>query len=366
MLENYRLIAGLMTTVDLRSGDIYAEAQYLPHLIDFSARVDRKGVRWETPSNNSISVNTYKYSLNRIEVGASLPLNDRARISMKPFGALARSADLGKINDGAAPPPSTEPVNNYYAGIKTEFVYDNSITVGMNIIEGTRGKIAHTHYHGLNNAENSFSQISADVRHYQKIYNGITFAVRGFAGSFYGRSPKHYLLGGMDNWILNDTEYRGTTAKNEDNPLGVNRENQDILFVEYATNLRGFDYATLFGNNVLLMNAEFRVPIVQALTNTPVTSNFFKNLQFIAFYDIGTSWSGKPPFSGETSVSIEKISGGPFQIDIKNYLNPWLYSYGVGMRTIFLGYYMKVDVAWPVKNYEVGSASWFVTLGYDF
>ena len=91
-----------------------------------------------------------------------------------------------------------------------------------------------------------------------------------------------------------------------------------------------------------------------------------KNLQFIAFYDIGTSWSGKPPFNGETSVSVEKINGGPFQIDIKNYLNPWLYSYGVGMRTIFLGYYMKVDVAWPVKNYEVGNTSWFVTLGYDF
>ena len=240
----------------------------------------------------------------------------------------------------------------------------------MNIIEGTRGKISFIHYEGLNNRGNSFGQVSMDIRHYQKVYKEIVFAVRGFAGSFFGRSPKQYLLGGMDNWVLNNTRYSGTTGKGENNPLGVKTENQDVLFVEYVTNLRGFDYATLFGNNVLLMNAEFRVPIIQALTSGPITSNFFKHLQLIAFYDIGTSWSGKPPFSGETSVSFTRIDtgpGGPFQIDVKNYLNPWLYSYGVGMRSIMLGYYMKVDVAWPVENYQVAkNPSWFITLGFDF
>lgn len=172
----------------------------------------------------------------------------------------------------------------------------------------------------------------------------------------------------MDNWFLNETQYDGSTATGEYNPLGVTTANQDLLFVEYATNLRGFDYATLFGNNVLLLNAELRIPIVRALTNAPISSNFFRHLQFIGFYDIGSSWSGKAPFSGETSVSFDRYGGdgSPFQVDVKNYLNPWLYSYGVGMRTVMLGYYMKVDVAWPVENYEVKDARWFVTLGFDF
>jgi outer membrane protein assembly factor BamA len=257
-------------------------------------------------------------------------------------------------------------MNNFYAGVKSELVYDNSINVGMNIIEGTRGKISFTHWQGLNDANNSFSQVAIDVRHYQKIYKEITFAVRGFAGSFFGNSPKEYLLGGMDNWAFNETRYNGTTATREQNPLGVTTVNQDILFVEFVTNLRGFDYATLFGNNALLLNAEFRLPIIRALSDGPISSNFFKNLQLIAFYDIGTSWSGKPPFTEGTSVSLERFKSGPFQIDVKNYLNPWLYSYGVGMRSVMLGYYMKVDVAWPVENYEVGNASWMVTLGFDF
>lgn len=362
MLENYRLLVGLMTTVDLRNGDFYAEAQYLPHWLDFSVRFDRKGVRWEP----FVSSTTFKYSLNKLEFGASLPLNDRTRVSLKPFGAFARSANLGKANAYPVTPPTAEPTNNFYAGVKSELVYDNSVVVGMNIIEGTRGKFSYIHYQGLNDGNNSFSQITLDVRHYQKIYKEITFAVRGYAGSFYGRSPKQFLLGGMDNWIVNETEYGGTTAKGESNPLGVQTENQDILFAEYVTNLRGFDYATLFGNNVLLLNAELRLPIVQALTDGPISSNFLKHFQLIAFYDIGTSWSGKPPFAEDISVSFERIKSGPFQIDVKNYLNPWLYSYGAGVRTIFLGYYMKVDVAWPVKNYEVGKTSWFVTLGFDF
>jgi hypothetical protein len=362
MLENYRIVTGLMTSIDLRNGDFYAEAQYLPHFIDYSVRFDRKGIRWEPFTNST----TFKYSLNKFEVGASLPLNDRVRISAKPFGAFARSVSLGKVNSYPAIPPSEVPTNNYYMGFKSELVYDNSIVVGMNSIEGTRFKFTYAHWEGMNNRENSFSQVSADIRHYQKIYKEIVFAVRGFGGSFYGNSPKEYLLGGMDNWILNQTQYDGSTATGEDNPLGVDGENQDILFAEYATNLRGFDYASLFGNNVLLMNIELRIPLIRTFTNAPITSNFFRHLMLTGFYDIGSAWSGKQPFSGETSVSFDRYKSGPFQVDVKNYLNPWLYSYGIGMRSVLFGYYLKTDVAWPVKNYEVGNARWTVTLGFDF
>jgi outer membrane protein assembly factor BamA len=139
-----------------------------------------------------------------------------------------------------------------------------------------------------------------------------------------------------------------------------------VLFAEFATNLRGFDYATLFGNSAMLFNAELRIPLVRALSNGPIASNFFRNLQFIGFYDIGTSWSGEPPFSSETSVSYNVIKNGPFTAHIKNYLNPWLYSYGVGVRTVVFSYYLKFDFAWPVENYEVGKPRGFLTLGFDF
>jgi Tol biopolymer transport system component len=366
MLENYRFNGGIMTTFDFKQGDVFAEFQFLPQFIDFSVRFDRKAIRWDPFPGNY----TYKYSYHKLEFGASFPFTDRLRITVKPFASIANSFGLGIQNTPA--PPSAMPTNNYYTGVKSEIVYDNSVNTGMNLMEGTRGKISFSQYQGLNKKENNFTRASIDIRHYQQLYREIVFAVRGFAGTFFGPAPKKFLLGGMDNWLFNKTYYDGVTSEGEQNPIaptdpeGRLLENQDILFVEYTTNLRGFNYSTLFGNSVVMFNAELRVPLVQALSNGPVTSNFFRNLQFTAFYDIGTSWSGEPPFTSQTSVSYNVIKNGPFEARIKNYLNPWLYSYGLGVRTVVFSYYLKFDLAWPVENYQVGKPRGFITLGFDF
>jgi outer membrane protein assembly factor BamA len=263
--------------------------------------------------------------------------------------------------------PPASPGINYYIGIQSELVYDNSITTGLNLVEGTRGKIFFQHHQGLSNADLSFTQASIDIRHYQKLYKEIVIAARGYAGTFFGNAPKKYLLGGMDSWAFSTTQVGGKTSEGQPNPLGVENENRDILFVEYATNLRGFDLSTLFGNSVMMGSLELRIPFVRALTNGPITSTFMKNLMFIGFYDIGTSWSGKPPFfSGTTSVSVTETVSGPFTAEIKNYLNPWLYSYGFGVRTVLLGYYIKADLAWPVENYQVQNPRLQLSLGFDF
>src|SRR6187551_2298484 len=291
MLENYRIHGGLYTPLNLRGGDVFLEFQYLPSLIDFSIRYDRKAIRWETVPQQRPS-DTYKYTLNRIEFSGSLPITDRIRFSIKPFLEAARSVYLGET-DYPTVPVSREPNLNYYGGIQSEVVYDNSISTGLNIIEGTRGKIFFQHHQGLGNADLSFSQVSIDVRHYQKLYKEIVIAVRGYGGTFFGNAPKKYLLGGMDSWFYGSTQVGGKTSEGQPNPLGSETENQDILFVEYATSLRGFDLSTLFGNSVMMGNVELRIPFVRALVNGPITSNFLKNLMLVGFYDIGTSWSGK-------------------------------------------------------------------------
>ncbi len=364
MLENYRLQGGLYTPLNLRGGDVYLEFQYLPSLIDFSLRYDRKAIRWETLPQQNPS-DSYKYTLNRIEISGSIPVTDRIRFALKPFAEAARSIFLGETDFPTTPVTET-PSINYYAGIQAELVYDNSISTGLNLIEGSRGKIFFQHHQGLGNADLSFSQAYIDVRHYQKIYKEIVIAARGYAGTFFGNSPKQYLLGGMDSWFYSTTQVGGRTSEGEPNPLGVEGETQDILFVEYATGLRGFDLSTLFGNNVMMGNIELRIPFVKALTNGPITSNFMKNLMLVGFYDIGTSWSGKPPFSSGNSVSVSEIVSGPFKAEIKNYLNPWLYSYGFGVRTVLLGYYIKADLAWPVENYQVQNPRFHLSLGFDF
>ncbi len=365
MLENYRFLGGIQSSFDFRSGDVYGEFQFLPMRVDLSARIDRKVIFWETPQESAVDVELHKYTWQKLELGASLPLSVRTRVSLKPFIGYTRFVDRGlRESVGVRFRPSQE---QWYTGARAEVVYDNSLTTGMNIIEGTRAKIGFIHYEASGNGSQSFSQVSADMRHYQKIYKEIVLAVRGFAGSFFGNSPKNYMLGGMDNWIANRTNYEGLN-----NPL-TNRQNTfnaGLLFHEFATSLRGFDYATLYGRSAAVGNVELRVPLVRALSSGPITSNFFRNMQLTAFYDIGSSWTGEIPFREGSSVRQRVVpqneSGSPFRVELNEYINPWLYSYGAGFRSVMLGYYLKFDVAWPVVNYEVQSVRFHATLGFDF
>lgn len=367
MLENYRFYGGIQTSFDWKSGDVYGEIQYLPHRIDYSMRVDRKVIFWDQQDLTDVpGVARFmqKYSFQKIEFGAALPLTVRTRVTLKPFIGYTRFVDRGPENATPTNPPSYLPsLQQFYAGSKAEIVYDNSITTGMNLIEGTRGKITFAHFEALGNKQQSFSNLSADIRHYQKIYKEIVFAVRGFAGTFIGNSPKQYALGGMDNWFGNHINPSGIG-----NPLASRSGafNSNLIFTEFATNLRGFDYATLYGNNVLMANVEFRIPLVRALAGGPVTSNFFRNIQLVGFYDIGTSWSGVAPFNSGGSVRRKEVVSGPFSVQLNEYLNPWLYSYGCGLRSVVLGYYVKFDLAWPVENFQVHNPRLMVTLGYDF
>jgi Tol biopolymer transport system component len=359
-LENHKFYGGVMIPTDLRSGSFYGEYRYLKYTVDFHARYRRKSLYRRT---NEIST-LQKYTLNTYELGASLPLNAMSRLSIVPFFETTNFYDLDQqqvlFPSGG---PSSAQVS--YAGVKFEMIYDNSSVQGMNLLQGSRGKIGLRHNEGMSDSKKSFTNFYMDLRHYQPLHREIVLAGRFFYGRYWGSNPQQYLLGGMDNWLFNNTREvtQGDPLYHE---IGV--DNSNILFAEYVTSLRGFDYSTFNGENAMLFNVELRVPLIRYLAQGPITSNFLRNLQFIGFYDIGSAWTGPSPFATENSVNTEILTSGssPFSARIQNYKNPWLSSYGFGARTVLLGYYVKLDVAYPVEDYQVKDPKFFVTLGYDF
>lgn len=365
MLENHLIKGGAMFTTDFKNADLFVSYDYLRERIDYSARYEREVIYVDTQP-----ILAERYVKNTFQVGASYPFNIRTKLSINPFFTETRYDDLF---------PNTSPTSsgfnfdksekNHFAGVNLELVYDNSILRELNQRVGSRGKISFTHHEGLTNKKAGFSNLSIDLRHNQKIHRQIVLAGRVFYGRFFGENPQKYLLGGMDNWLFNDKS-EGTNS-----PLNlVNREgtttkgpiNSQLLFTEFVTSLRGFDYGVLYGENALLANIELRIPIVRYFHNGPISSNFFRNLQFTGFYDVGSSWTGGSPFSEGSSIDPRTEIEGPFQYTIIDHKNPWLYSYGVGLRTVLLGYYMKFDLAWPVENFIVKSPRLSVTLGFDF
>jgi hypothetical protein len=362
-LENHKFYGGVMIPTDLRSGSFYGEYRYLKYTVDFHARYSRKSLYRDAQLASSSS-SLQRYTLNTYEVGASLPFNAMSRLSIVPFIETTRYYDL-EPSTVLYPPngPATSNVN--YGGVKLELIYDDSSVEGMNALQGSRGKIGLRHNEGVSDSKKSFTNFYMDLRHYQPLHREIVLAGRFFYGRYWGANPQNYLLGGMDNWLFNSTDRKGGN-----DPLyhEVGVDNSNILFVEYVTSLRGFDYNTFHGENAMLFNAELRIPLVRYLKRGPISSNFLRNLQFIGFYDIGSAWTGSSPFATENSVNTEilEFDGNPFKARIQNYKNPWLSSYGFGVRTVLLGYYVKLDVAYPIEDFVVKDPRFFVTLGYDF
>jgi hypothetical protein len=236
------------------------------------------------------------------------------------------------------------------------------------MVQGMRVRVKLENNTNLTNSAYNFNNFSIDFRRYQKIHKELVFAVRGTFGRFFGNSVKQYMLGGMDNWLFASTNVSGRKDDPIGPPAGYGSQGRtNRLFNQYVTNLRGFNYNTLYGRNYLLWNFELRFPIVRYLYKGPIESNFLKHFQLNFFYDIGTAWNNGNPFTGNNSVNTRVVDTDPsFKITIRNFDDPFLRSYGFGFRTMMLGYYTKFDIAQGIQNGVYIRPMLHVTLGYDF
>lgn len=363
ILDNHNFKGGLMVPLDFRSGsDVFFEYEYLKQRVDLRFRYDRRALQI---SQGEVF---QRYVLNKTELGISYPFNVHSRVSISPLMAKTQYFNLNSdsILRGQMPDRNRMDVN--FVGGRFEFVYDNTQQIGLYMQKGLKAKTGVVHYQGLNRAERSFSNFYLDFRNYQSIHKNIILASRLYMGSFFGNNPQNYLVGGMNNWLFNQF-YNPPSNRPEESPVrnpdGV--ENSNILFAEFV-DLRGYLFDEIRGRNVMTFTTELRIPVFSYLSRGNITSNFVKNFQLVAFYDVGSAWNNAAPWERINDQNTEIIStpGSPFVITINNFNNPWLQSVGGGLRTVLLNYYFKFDVAKPIRNYQGDDLKFYVTLGYNF
>lgn len=359
MLENHVLRAGGFITTSLRNTDLFAEYANQTHRIDYGVRVDRQSLFVDTPEIGLLQ----KYRFNRVALSASYPISVNSRFTVSPFYAITRLIDLASYGE-------PDRVSDY-GGLRGEFVFDNTKVNGMNMLMGTRLKLRFDEYAGLKATSQGFRRLSLDLRHYQKIHRDLVLAARFAFSQSGGPSPKQSTLGGLENWVGSNQKERiasnpllvPNTIPNE-----IRTDYRDVFFLDFAGPLRGFRQGKLTGNSYMLFNAELRLPLVRYLYRGNITSNFLRNLQLVAFTDVGTAWTGSGPFSQQNSLNTEVVGGGsiPFRAVVTNFKNPFLIGYGAGARTMLFGYFVKFDYAWGIEDKFVGKPIAYLTLGYDF
>ena len=178
-----------------------------------------------------------------------------------------------------------------------------------------------------------------------------------------------YYLGGVDNWLMFGDNARvdrttGLTKYKYFNPNNKPDPDNNYAFQSLAVNMRGFIQNAANGNNALVINSEFRLPVFTTLFSKPINNAFLRNFQIIQFIDLGTAWNGKYDDLKRPSIIYGNT---PVQINIKaGGVGPFLGGYGFGARSTLLGYFIKADVGWQMNGFFKGKPILYFSMGLDF
>lgn len=258
------------------------------------------------------------------------------------------------------------PVNEQRLGLKFEYIFDNTLSIDLNLRHGSRYKA----YIELINrfdlsTEGGFdfelskgftTVVGFDGRYYQPILRNSVIALRAAGATSFGSDKILYYVGGTDGWVVPKFD--------QDTPVPPN---ENFAFKTIAPNLRGFNHNIRNGRSFLVASAELRIPIFKYLSRKELRSKFLRNIQLVGFIDAGSAWHGLLPNKDNNALNSIVIDDTPgVQVTLNLDRENFVYGYGFGARINFLGYFIRGDYAWGVEGGIVDNPKIYISLGTDF
>lgn len=352
LFEDYRINGGfrLPTTIN--------GTEYFVSFEDYKKRLDKKYTLYRRAKHN-----TYDFTgiwalpveanviTNYAEASLRYPLDYnrsfRSHLSYRQDRIIYLATDTFSLG--------LSDYRENWAAVRGEYVFDNTLKVQLNILDGTRFKLF-TDVQKLLDKKNYFTfAVGADIRHYLKIHRQIIWATRVFGATSWGDAKIAYMLGGTEGWIF------PKIAKDPNSS-----DNTRYAFMNLATHVRGLPQAVRQGNSVALINSEIRFPVFAYLSNAPLKSEFIRNFQILAFIDAGTAWLGLSPYSLDNPFNTKVFVSGPVAVKVNYFREPLVLGTGAGIRTTLLGYFVRVDYASGWDSGEWRDPIWHFSLGLDF
>jgi hypothetical protein len=344
-------------------GEWFARADYLKKRLDYSIvyyrkteiggvqGIDGSDVVYEGKQYSNLYQGVVKYPFDRVK---SL----RFSAGVRTDKVVVRGTQLDPITLKA------KDLNKqtFFIG-RVEYVHDNTIQKATNIMHGLRFKIYTDINSQLNKKKDTLPttkvgklnfNLGTDIRYYLPIYRNFIWAGRAAADFSWGNQKIVYYLGGVDGWMF--PKYNSE----------VQPKDQDYAYQSLAVNLRGFKQNVSNGNNAVILNSEFRLPVFSTLFNKPINNAFLRNFQVIQFVDLGSAWNGaydkieRPQmiYPGQTpDVTVLLKAGG---------IGPFVGGYGFGVRSTLLGYFLRLDAGWEMRGFFRGKPLMHFAMGVDF
>lgn len=372
IFEDYKLDVGIRMPVNLNGMEYFLSFEDRKHRLDKKISIYRRGRMDNYVITDTLTGDDWPARGRNIKhmVMAEFryPLSKFSSVQ----GTLSYQTDKVAIISENRNSLSVPVYNFSQAGIRAEYIFDNSIPLLLNARKGTRARFYADYFQNIeSNTIDDQYKISIlkptfvmgfDARHYISFDNKTVFAFRGVGAASFGKYKMLYSMGGMENWLF--------PRFNETIPLP---DASNFTYQVIATPLRGFQSNIRNGNNFLLINAEIRIPVTQYLTRNQPSNVLLRNLQLVGFYDIGSAWQGFSPFSKDNPMNSTLIDPGsgssvvsPIRVRVNYFRRPIVQGAGFGLRTIFLGYFMRLDYAWGIETGQIQTPRVYLSLGMDF
>lgn len=365
LLEDQRVSGGFRISTNLKDNEWYMSYQNYKRRIDWGLTYYRNVQQVGDQFGNFIG----RSYTNLYQVNVSYPFDEskslRLRTGIRSDKIVVASQDPFTL--------ITADDKRIYSTTHLEYVYDNTLNPTMNIWNGLRYKFFIDWNRQVNkvmfaDGPTTFN-FGFDGRYYYPILRNFIWAGR-VAGDFsWGNQKMIYYLGGVDGWLMfgQNQKYDGNGVLVKERYFNTSNPpdpDQDYAFQSVAVNMRGYIQNVANGNNAMVINSEFRLPVFSTLFSRPINNSFLRNFQVIQFFDFGTAWNG----AYDKFKRPEMVYGAPpVQVKIKaGGLGPFAGGYGFGARSTLLGYFVKFDAGWPMTGFFKGKPILYVALGLDF
>ena len=367
LLEDYVVEAGFRMPTTFNGAEYYLwfdnKKRRLDRRILFYRRTQVNNVPREQPSSPILPPDYSERTntiLGQYEIRYPLDVFTSLRVTagLRQDKTIALSSDL--------PTLAKSDLAEQRASLRLAGVYDNTVDIDLNLKTGTRAKVYVEAVKSFEiNTEPNLSLkfnsgfmtiVGLDARHYQMLDRRSQLAVRLAGATSFGSEKMLYVLGGVDNWIFPKFE------------TGISLPSGDeFAYQTLASNLRGFKQNIRNGNSFALLNTELRVPIFKYFSQKPVLGNFWRNFQLIGFFDVGSAWQGISPYQGNNPINAVFLYNPPtVTIKVNYFRDPLVAGYGVGVRTLLFGLYIRADYAWGIETRVIQKPMFHLALGTDF
>lgn len=333
MLGDHSIYFQANLFLDLNNSNFYLQYGYLPNIVDiYVSGFHNAGYTYITDQADN---RAYLHRLRNYGTSfwASLPFSRYSRLD---GGMQVMAMSRENIEQPVLPG-----LSRFVVVPQVSYVFDNTLMGFWAPVDGTRLNVTMEASPKLFDNGLTFATLRTDIRQYFHLGGSYSIALRGAGGLSMGANQQKFFVGGTDNWFNRFFSDAGWPFVNP----------EDFAFTRPGWPLRGWALNQRNGTRYFVMNAEFRFPLFFAFQAGPIPA-LFQGLQAQIFTDLGGAFN-------DQNKAVDQLG--------REFVNPLLWSTGVGIRSLALGLPLRIDIAW--RREATGTFSrpvYLFSLGADF